>query len=121
MDYREFVRTVADRAAVSREEAADLARAVVETLSNRLSSGAARSLAECLPPQLRDSLHVPERIERIGLRDLVRRVSSRTGLTAEEVRGGVSAVLTTLRDTVPKEVFERALAQLPGEFKQAAS
>ncbi|GIH72453.1 DUF2267 domain-containing protein [Sphaerimonospora thailandensis] len=121
MEYKEFVRLVEERSGLSREEAADLSRATVETLGDRLSAGEARHLAAELPAPLRESLHISERIERFGLRDMVRRVSRRTGLTVEETRGGVSAVLLTLREAVAGEAFDHAMAQLPSEFEQAAS
>ncbi|WP_433498295.1 DUF2267 domain-containing protein [Sphaerimonospora sp. CA-214678] len=121
MEYKEFIRTVEERSGLSREESADLARATVETLGDRLSAGEARCLAAELPAPLRESLHVGGRIERFGLRDLVRRVSRRTGLTVEETRGGVRAVLMTLREAVGGDAFGHAMAQLPAEFEQAAS
>ncbi|MFC0861880.1 DUF2267 domain-containing protein [Sphaerimonospora cavernae] len=120
MEYKEFVRLVEERSGLSREEAADLSRATVETLGDRLSAGEARHLAAELPASLRESLHISERIERFGLRDLVRRVSRRTGLTVAETRGGVSAVLVTLREAVAGEAFDHAMAQLPSEFERAA-
>ncbi|GDY71600.1 hypothetical protein SAV31267_010850 [Streptomyces avermitilis] len=55
MDDKEFFQAVADRAGLSREEAADLTRATLETLARRLSDGEARDLALELPERLRDS------------------------------------------------------------------
>ncbi|MFI6456625.1 DUF2267 domain-containing protein [Streptosporangium amethystogenes] len=118
MEYKDFVHTVAERAALSREEAADLARATVATLGDRLSAGMARRLAISLPEPLRGSLHVRDRIEDFGLRDFVTRVGKHTGLTMKEATAGVRAVLTTLRELIDDEVFDHVLAQLPGEFQE---
>lgn len=118
MEYKDFIRTVAERAALSREEAADLARATVETLGDRLSAGEVRRLAESLPDPLRDSLRVRERGEHFGLHDFVTRVSKRTGLTVAEATAGVRAVLTALRESIDDEIFGQVMAQLPGEFQE---
>jgi len=118
MEYKDFIRTVAERAALSREEAADLTRATVETLGDRLSAGEVRGLAGSLPQPLRDSLRVRERGEHFGLHDFVTRVSKRTGLTVAEATTGVRAVLTTLRETIGDEVFGQVMTQLPGEFQE---
>ncbi|WP_433246935.1 DUF2267 domain-containing protein [Streptosporangium sp. CA-135522] len=116
MEYKEFVQTVAERAGLSREEAADLTRATLETLGERLSSGEARHLAKHLPDPLPESLSAEGRSEQFGLHDFVVRVSRRTGLTERETTGGVRAVLTTLRETIPDDTFGHAMLQLPGEF-----
>jgi uncharacterized protein (DUF2267 family) len=118
MEHKEFVRTVAERASLSREEAADLTRATLETLGDRLSAGEARHLALELPECLRESLHRKDRSEQFGLHDFVKRVSRRTGLTMREATEGVRAVLTRMREVVSTEVFDHAMAQLPAEFQE---
>ncbi|WP_433368686.1 DUF2267 domain-containing protein [Streptosporangium sp. CA-115845] len=118
MEYKDFIRAVAERAALSRQEAEDLARATVEMLGDRLSAGEAKRLATSLPEPLRGSLHVRDRIEDFGLSDFVTRVSERTGLTEKEATAGVRAVLVTVREMVDDEVFDHVLAQLPGEFQE---
>ena len=117
MDDREFFRKVAERAVLSVEEAADLTRATLQTLADRLSNGEARHLAEQLPDGLPGSLPKRERIERFGLAELLRRVSKHTGLNARETAAGVRAALTTLSETVDPDVFGHVMAQLPGEFR----
>lgn len=49
------------------------------------------------------------------------RISRRTGLTPKEATGGVRAVLTTLRQTVPGDVFDQAMSQLPAEYQEMAA
>ncbi|MGW4423271.1 DUF2267 domain-containing protein [Streptosporangium sp. NPDC004631] len=117
MEYKEFVQTVAERANLSREAAADLLRATLETLGDRLSAGEVRHLATHLPEFLRKSLPARDRSRQFGLHDFVMRVGRRTGLTTKEAVEGVRAVLTTLRETVSAEAFDHVMAQLPSDFQ----
>jgi uncharacterized protein (DUF2267 family) len=116
MDQREFARTVAERANLSREEAADLTRATLSTLADRLSNGEARHLALYLPQSLKDSVVPQDKVHRFGSKDFVDRVSSRTGLNTREAEQGIRAVMATLREVVGDEVFSHVLSQLPAEF-----
>lgn len=120
MDEREFYRTVADRTGLSREEAADLTRAALEALAGRLSGGAVRDLVPHLPDGLDATMRgVKSRpTKRYGLNDAEEQVTARTGLTPEEVHAGFREVLRTLREVVPETQFERAVDQLPGEFRR---
>jgi uncharacterized protein (DUF2267 family) len=120
MDDREFFRTVAERTGLSREEAADLTRAALEAIARRLSEGALRALAPHLPDGLDATVRgVKGRpTKRSGLREAEEQVSERTGLTPEEVHAGFREVLGTLREVVPETEFERAVDQLPGEFRR---
>ncbi|GAB3155599.1 DUF2267 domain-containing protein [Microbispora hainanensis] len=120
MEHREFFGRVAERSGLSREEAADLTRATLELLGDQLSATEAQHLALELPEPLRESIHIGDPIQRFGFREFVARISKRTGLTEEETRGGIRAVLLTLRDAVPDETFDQAISQLPAEFQQAA-
>lgn len=119
MDEREFFTSVAQRTGLSREEAADLTRATLQALAQRLSEGAARELAAALPDKLgaevRAARGKPSR--RSGLADAEKQISDRIGLRPDEVHTGVAAVLAVLREAMPTEAFDRALAQLPGEFR----
>jgi uncharacterized protein (DUF2267 family) len=57
VDDREFFRSVADRAGLSREEATNLTRATLQAIAQRLSEGAVRELV----------LHLPDRLgEQVG-------------------------------------------------------
>jgi uncharacterized protein (DUF2267 family) len=120
MDEREFFRTVAERTGLSREEAADLTRAALEAIARRLSEGAVRDLVLHLP----DGLDVTMRgvkgrpNKQYGLHEAEQQVAERTGLTPEEVHAGFREVLGTLREVVPDTEFDRAVDQLPGEFRR---
>jgi uncharacterized protein (DUF2267 family) len=121
VEAKEFIRTVAQRSALSREEAADLTRAALGTLAARLSRGEARRLASQLPEPLPES--IPARTtaaENFGLDEFIRRVGEHTGLTVGETTTGVRAVLTTLHELLGDERFEHVTAQLPAGFREMA-
>jgi uncharacterized protein (DUF2267 family) len=117
MNDREFYRDVAERAMLSKEEAADLTRAVLEVLAMRVSAGEVRHLIRQLPEKLADSVRWNSKgPERFDLDELVLRVSSRTGLTNAETTTGVRAVLLTLREAVDRKEFNDFMSHLPVEF-----
>jgi uncharacterized protein (DUF2267 family) len=120
VEYKEFIRSVTDRTSLSRQEAADLSRATLEALAERLSDGEATQLALQLPDGLAEYVrpHKRKQAERFGLDEFVRKVSQHTGLTVEETTRGVGAVLTTLREAVSAEEFDDVMSQLPGAFSQ---
>ncbi|MFJ3952461.1 DUF2267 domain-containing protein [Streptomyces sp. Je 1-4] len=119
MDVKEFFQAVADRAGLSRQEAADLTRATLETLALRLSDGEARDLALELPEPLRVSLQ-QGRGEMVifGPEESIRKVRRRTGLSGPEADRGVRAVLSTLQEAVSRKEFEHAMSQLGKEYAQ---
>jgi len=118
MDDREFFRTVAQRSGLSRQEAADVTRATLETLADRLSGGEAQDLAAQLPDGLREYLRAERNkgAKRFGLDEFVDRISQRNGLKPAETRTALRAVFTTLRDASGDE-FDEVMSQLPKEMQ----
>jgi uncharacterized protein (DUF2267 family) len=117
VECKEFVEAVQNRAGLSRQESADLSRATLETLAERLSDGEARQLSAQLPDGLREYVRPHKRqAERFGLDEFIRKVSEHTALTTEETTRGVGAVLATLREAVTASEFEDVMSQLPGDF-----
>jgi uncharacterized protein (DUF2267 family) len=119
MDQKVLFRAVAERTCLSREESADVTRAVVEGLADQLSDGEARRLAADLPglgeqAQARRRRRTQARPVRLG--DFIRQVSSRTGLTDEDARAGTGAVLAVLREAEGEDEYRRLTGQLPGEY-----
>ncbi|MCR8577052.1 DUF2267 domain-containing protein [Streptomyces sp. Isolate_219] len=119
MDVKEFFQAVADRAGLSRQEAADLTRATLETLALRLSGGEVRDLALELPEPLRVSLQ-QGRGEMVifGPDESILRVRRRTGLSGPEVDRGVRAVLSTLQEAISRKEFGHAMSQLGKEYAE---
>ncbi|GAB1326232.1 DUF2267 domain-containing protein [Streptomyces sennicomposti] len=120
MDEQEFVRTVAERTGLGREEAADLTWATLKTLAHRLSPGEARDLVTELPEGLADAVRrgTTDRIERFGHQDSVRRVAERTMLKEEEADRGVRTVLAVLREAISEKEFTDLMSQLGQDFSQ---
>jgi uncharacterized protein (DUF2267 family) len=119
MDERTFFATVAERAGLSKEEAADLTRATLENIAGQISGGEVERLVVALPDWLEP--HVPRHNGRAHPKPLtgfVREISRRTGLTEEETKRGVAAVLTVLREAMDPAFLDHAFSMLPGDYRQ---
>jgi len=120
MDQKGIVRAVAERTGLSREESADITRAVLEGLAGQLSEGEARRLAADLPGPLAEQLPAPRRRRKgahpAGVDDFIRQVSERTGLTDDEARAGTGAVLAALREALSEEQYGHVIGQLPAGY-----
>lgn len=119
MDQRELARTVAERSGLSREESADITRAVLEGLADQLSAGEARRLATDFP-DLAERLKAARRRKKeahpVRVRDFISQVSQRTGLTDQDASAGAGAVLAALRDALTDEGYRHLVGQLPAEY-----
>jgi uncharacterized protein (DUF2267 family) len=124
MDQKALARAVAARTRLSREESADLARAVLEALASQLSEGEARRLAEDLP-DLAGELPArrPRRKEAhpIQVPDFIRQLSQHTGLTEADARDGAAAVFAVLRGELGEEGYGHLTGQLPDEYASLAA
>ena len=117
MRFEEFIREVADRTGLSREEAESLVRATLRTLAERLSGGEAEDLRAQLPRQLQADLIPPQEEARgFGVEEFVRRVAARSGLDETDAGAGVDAVLSVIRDAVTPGEFDDVLSQLGREY-----
>jgi uncharacterized protein (DUF2267 family) len=119
VDEKTFFATVAERAALSKEEAGDLTRATLEQLAAQVSGGEVQKLAVALPDWL--APHLPRHdggAHPRPLTDFVRDISTRTGLNEDETRRGLHALLTVLREAMDATHLEHALAQLPKDYRQ---
>ena len=81
---------------MSREESADISRAVLEGLADQLSDGEARRLAAELP-DLAEQLQARRRrraeAHPVKLQDFIKQVSERTAMTDEDTRAGAGAAI----------------------------
>lgn len=122
MDQKELSRAVAERSGLSREESADLSRAVLEAIAGQLSDGEARRLAAELPgagKQWQPRRHRPE-ARPVHLDEFITQVSQHTGLTEAEARAGTAAVLAALRQGLSEERYRHLIGQLPAEYAELA-
>ncbi|WP_055494731.1 DUF2267 domain-containing protein [Streptomyces sp. TP-A0356] len=122
MEEKEFFLAVSERTGLTRQEAADLTRATLETLAHRLSAGEARDLALELPDGLKESVRrgTTDHVERFDYYETVRRVAERNMLKEEEADRGIRAVLAVLRDAISETGFHHLMSQLGADFSQAA-
>jgi uncharacterized protein (DUF2267 family) len=124
MGQNEFARAVAERSALSREEAADLTRAVLEAFADQLSSGEASRLAKEFPDFVAEPWPLSARHRKgahpVPVEEFVRQVSGRTGLTAEETRSGTGAILDVLRERVGEDGYRHLVGQLPAAYVELA-
>jgi uncharacterized protein (DUF2267 family) len=119
VDKKTFFATVAERAGLSKEEAADLTRATLEELAAQISGGELEQVAVALPDWLEP--HLPRHDGHAHpkpLAEFVREISRRTGLKEDETRRGVGAVLSVLREAMDATHLDHALALLPKEYRQ---
>ena len=119
MDERTFHAAVAERAGLSKEEAADLARATLEGLAGQISGGEVERLAVALPDWL--ERHLPRhraQARPVPLREFLRQLATRTGLTEEETRRGVQATLEVLREAMDPTHLDHALSLLPRDYRE---
>jgi len=120
MEQKVLVRAVAERTTLSREESADVTRAVLEGLADQLSDGEARRLAADLPQELAQQVQLPRRRRKgahpVGVDDFVLQLSEHAGLTVEDARAGAGAVLAALRDALSQENYRHLVGQLPAGY-----
>jgi len=122
--HDEFVRSVRQQSDLTTDEQARrTAVATLETLSERISRGAAEDIADRLSTGIRDGLHADssENPESFSPDEFVERVADRERefpeLSQTHSRRHVEAVLTTLQEAAP-EPFEQAVSQLPNEYER---
>lgn len=119
MEQKELVRAVAERSGLSREESADVTRAVLAGLAVQLSEGEARRLAMDLP-DVPEQARAPRRRRKgahpVRLHDFIRQLGERTGLTEDDARAGTGAVLLVLRETLSEDDYGHLMSQLPAEY-----
>ncbi len=117
MEQKVLVQAVAERTTLSREESADVTRAVLEGLADQLSDGEARRLAADLPESLAEQVQVPRRRRKgahpVPVDDFVRQLSEHAGLTEDEARSGAGAVLAALREALSEDDYRHLVGQLP--------
>jgi uncharacterized protein (DUF2267 family) len=117
--YERFITTIEQRAGISWAAAEGAARATLETLGERISSGQARQLAEDLPLQIRRwLLAAGEDAQEFDVAEFLRRVAEREGVDPETAEHHAKAVFIALARLVRGEEITRLAAQLPSEYKR---
>lgn len=119
MNYDQFLAQVRERGEYpSRDEAEQVATAVLEELGRRLTPGEAGDLAAQLPGPLPHALTAPRQggAEAVGVEEFCRRVADRTGGRPPTAEWDASAVLSTVADSVSGGELNHVLSQLPSGY-----
>jgi uncharacterized protein (DUF2267 family) len=116
MDYERFIAVVQHGADVSREAAERAARATLETLAERISSGEARDVAVQLPPELAPWLANLNPAEAFDVDELVPRVAEREGTDEVTAEHHARPVFATLREALPGKELVDVTDQLPDDY-----
>ncbi|MDO3704405.1 DUF2267 domain-containing protein [Micromonospora sp. C28SCA-DRY-2] len=118
MRFPRFVDAVSRRSGLPPGQAAAIARAVLQTMAERVTGGEADDLAGQLPDDLSDYLApgteaVEGRSTAFGPAEFLRRVAERAGVDEATARAGAGAVFATLRQAVTVGEFREMVARLP--------
>ncbi|MCZ7423233.1 MULTISPECIES: DUF2267 domain-containing protein [unclassified Micromonospora] len=106
MRFPLFVAAVSRRSGLAPEPAADVARAVLDTVVERMTGAQPPDPTGYLPTELTDAL-APG-----GPADFLRRVGERAGVDESTAAAGAAAVFATLRETVTVGEFQEMVARL---------
>ncbi|PWR04911.1 DUF2267 domain-containing protein [Micromonospora acroterricola] len=116
MRFPRFIEAVSQRSGLPTEQAAVVARAVLQTMAERVTGRPADDLAGHLPDELHGYLGGTDTSgppTAAGPAEFLRRVGVRAGVDEATARAGTGAVFATLRDAVTVREFRDMVAQLP--------
>ena len=116
-DADELIREVSAATDLSRDEACRATEAVLTTLAERVPPGEVDDLVARLPVEL----HEPLKQGRAGVvampaDEFVRRVADREGVSTDDARRHIRAVLAVLRDAVTVEEFSDVVVELSKDY-----
>ncbi|MER7335018.1 MULTISPECIES: DUF2267 domain-containing protein [unclassified Micromonospora] len=120
MRFPLFVDAVSRRAGLSAAQSAAIARAVLQTMVERMTGGRSGDPAGHLPDELDGYLAGPDPADGppapLGPAEFLRRVAERAGVDEATARAGTGAVFATLREAVTVDEFRDMVARLPREL-----
>ncbi|MGK5671534.1 DUF2267 domain-containing protein [Micromonospora sp. URMC 106] len=120
MRFPLFVDAVSRRSGLSSAQSATIARAVLQTMVERMTGGRSGDLAGHLPDELDGYLGAPGPADgppmAFGPAEFLRRVGERAGVDDATARTGTAAVFATLREAVTVDEFREMVARLPRDF-----
>lgn len=106
MRFPLFVAAVSRRSGLAPEPAASVARAVLQTVVERMTGAPPTDPTGYLPTELTDAVSPGEPA------DFLRRVGERAGVDEGTAAAGAAAVFATLRETVTVGEFQEMVARL---------
>jgi uncharacterized protein (DUF2267 family) len=120
MQYDAFITQVQEQTGLdTREEAATLTRAVLETLGERLDRKVRNGVEAQLPNELKELfLGRGEHSQQYDLQEFYHRIGARADLTQEDAKERTRQVFSVLRQAVPAGEIEDVLEDLPPEYRE---
>ncbi len=118
MQYDDFITRVQEQARLdSSDEATRIARAVLETLGERLDRKVRNGLEAQLPNELKEFLLARvEHSDQYDLHEFYNRVGARADLKYGDARERTRQVFSVLRGAIPEGEIEDVLEDLPAEY-----
>lgn len=116
MDRGAFISIVAQAADAASADAERAARAVLQTLGERIDREEARQLAARLPPELAPWIATTTPAEGFDAGEFVSRVARREGVDAPTARRHAAAVLDAVARAAGAEEWADVAAELPRDF-----
>jgi len=113
---RAFYKEVASRAGQDRAYAADVSRATLVTLSERIPAREADELAQRLPDELSELLRGVDHAQPFSADEFVVRVAERAGAGARAAEEDAPVVVAVLASTLAPGEIEYLRAALPGDY-----
>jgi len=113
---RAFYKEVASRAGQDRAYAADVSRATLVTLSERIPAREANELAQRLPDELNELLRSVDHAQPFCADEFVMRVAERAGVGARAAQEDAVVVMAVLASTLAPGEIEYVRAALPGDY-----
>ncbi|MFC6904417.1 DUF2267 domain-containing protein [Halalkalicoccus tibetensis] len=118
MEPSEFYTMVRQQADLeSNDEAETAAKAVLETLSERLAPGEAEEIAGELPNELAGTVGTEDASEEFGPEEFIARLEKRAGVDEEFATRATRATTHALEEAVG-EAFVDAREQFPAEYDE---
>ncbi|HEX2409785.1 MAG TPA: DUF2267 domain-containing protein [Solirubrobacteraceae bacterium] len=114
--YERFITTIQQRAGIAWAKAEQAARATLETLAERVSSGTARDLARDLPADVARWLEPGGDAQPFDAVEFVRRVAEREGTDPATAEEHARAVFVALARLVRGSEIADLTAELPNDY-----
>ena len=123
MQFDEFINRVQERTGLDTSEDAErLARAVLETLGERLDRKVRNGVEAQLPNELKDVLLArTQNTEQFTLEEFYNRVGARADLTYQDATEHTRQVLAVLQEAIAEGEKMQILESLPAEYGQLFS
>ncbi|MCW3032261.1 MAG: hypothetical protein JWM60_606 [Solirubrobacterales bacterium] len=113
-----FLEVVHDVTGLGPSAAESAARAVLQTLAERISAGEARDLAERLGPELGPWIATKTPAEGFDADEFVRRIAEREDVDTETAERHARATMLALSQVVGADEYDDMVAELPSSFER---